>query len=55
MRIGVEKAIDEQLLDDGAQGVAGHDLALQAGGLNGLDVADLDALDEFHGQDPRGR
>ncbi len=51
MGIGMEKAVDEQLLDHGTQGVAGDGLALQAGGFDGLDVTDLHALDELHGQD----
>ncbi len=55
MRIGVEEAVHRQLLDERAECVAGDLVAVEAGRLDRLDVADLDALDELLGDDLGGR
>jgi hypothetical protein len=54
VRVGVEEAVDGQLLDERPERVAGDLLAVQTGLLERLHVADLDAADELLG-DHRGR
>ena len=54
MRIGVEEAVDGELLDQGAQGVSREFLSVESGPLDGLDIADLHAVDELLGQDLGG-
>ena len=51
VRVGVEEPVDRELLDERAQRVAGDDLPVEPSRLDGLDVADLDALDELLGDD----
>ena len=55
MRVGVEEAVHGQLLDERAEGVEGDLVAVEARVLDGLDVADLDALDELLGDHLGGR
>jgi len=52
MGVGMEESVLEDLLHDEIGSPPGNELSVQPGGIYGVDVIGLDAVNVFHGQNP---